>query len=69
MKLLPDEQRMMQRIEKYVYIRLHCFSKQSILAPVAKIQPWWQSPQTPGWSRKEGGAIEEHAAGAMQVSE
>ena len=23
-------------------------SKQSILAPTAKIQPWWASPQTPG---------------------
>ena len=36
------------------------FSKQSILAPTAKIQPWWQAPNPPA----EAGL----RAGAMQVS-
>ena len=43
------------------------FSKQSILAPTAKIQPWWQAPKPPAEAVARGGAIQVSAGGAMQV--
>ena len=64
MKLLPDEQRMMQRIETGVNIRLHCFSKHCILAPTAFMRPWWQAPKPPAEAGIRAGAIEEQVAGA-----
>ena len=48
-------------------MRLHNFSKQSILAPTAKIQPWWQAPKPPAEAVARGGAIQVSAGGAMQV--
>ena len=35
------------------------FSKQSILAPTAKIQPWWQAPKPPPDGESKDGATEE----------
>ena len=43
------------------------FSKQSILAPTAKIQSWWQAPKPPAEAETIGGAIQVSAGGAMQV--
>ena len=42
------------------------FSKQSILAPTAKIQPWWQAPKPPAEAGQRGGAMQVSMVGAMQ---
>ena len=42
-------------------------SKQSILAPTAKIQPWWQAPKPPAEAGQRGGAMQVSTVGAMQV--
>ena len=48
MKLLPYEQRVMQRIETGVYIRLHEFSKQRKSHDPRLSRALVASPQTPG---------------------